>query len=48
MYEIGKFTHIRDMRREKNCEYLKPIDERETAVGRFEKREERNARQTKR
>lgn len=32
------------MRKQKECEYLKPIDERETAVNRFEKREIKNAR----
>ncbi len=31
------------MRKQKDCEYLKPIDERETAIHRFEKREIRNA-----
>lgn len=32
------------MRNQKDCEYLKTSDERETRLGRFEKKEIKNAR----
>ncbi len=31
------------MRNQKDCEYLKPVDERESTVGKFDKKEIRNA-----
>ena len=36
------FTHIIGMRREQSFEQLKPIDEKETFVNNFSKKEDKN------